>query len=319
MEDIVSKPRLAIIGGGNIANFHCDAFKKAGFDLSHAAGSKNSKNIVSFGKKHSIKNVFLDPFDILKNHEEWDVILLSTPTDKNFDYLDSIIELQKPALIEKPVWTDPQHLSRFKKNDYPQIRVAYNRRFYSTIQNARTFIINEKAVHARMELPEVVTPKGNYTGVLLNSSHGIDLLLYLFEDLQILNVNHFNNDAGRIILLKSKHGAIVNLTMNWNSPSNFMINIEGLAKKLEIKPFEDSKIFQGMQVIEPTDDLPLRRYIPKEIESISSYPSRNQLVKPGFLEQALEMKEIFKGKNPKISASLYDAFKVQKLLEQILG
>lgn len=314
----MSKPRLAIIGGGNIANFHCDAFKKAGFNVSHAAGSKNSKNIDSFGKKHSIKNIFSDPLDILRNHEEWDLILLSTPTEKNFNYLDSIIELQKPALIEKPVWTDPQHLSRFKKNNYPQIRVAYNRRFYSTIQNAKKFIVNEKAVHARMELPEVVSPNGNYNGVLLNSSHGIDLLFYLFEDLQILSINHFNDDSGRIVILESKHGAIINLTMNWNSPSNFMINIEGRAKRLEVKPFEDSRIFKGMQVLEPTDDLPLRRYIPKEIELISSYPTKNQLVKPGFLEQALEMKEIFNGKSPDISASLHDAFKVQEILKQIL-
>lgn len=314
----MNKPRLAIIGTGNIANFHCDAFKQAGFDLSHAAGSKNSQNIESFSKKHIIQNIFKDPFDVLKNHEEWDVILLSTPTEKNIDYLDSIIELQKPALIEKPVATSPEYLSKFKQNDHPHIRVAYNRRFYSTIQNAKKFIINEGPVHAKMELPEVINKKGDYNGVLLNSAHGIDLLLYLFEDLQIINSYHFKKDTGRIILMKSKCGAIVNLTMNWNSPSNFMINIEGNAKRLEIKPFEDSRLFKGMKVIEPSDELPLRRYVPQEIESISSYPTKNQLIKPGFLEQALEMKKINEGRNPEISACLYDAFKVQNLLKEIL-
>tara|TARA_B110000008_G_scaffold278353_1_gene321894 strand:- start:235 stop:1194 length:960 start_codon:yes stop_codon:yes gene_type:complete len=318
MANIMNNPRLAIIGTGNIANFHCDAFKQAGFDISHAAGSKNSKNILPFSEKHLIQNIYMDPLDVLKKHDEWDIILLSTPTEYNFDYLDSIIELQKPALIEKPVAIDPQYLSRFKKNDHAQVRVAYNRRFYSTIQNAKKFISDEGAVHARIELPEMVNEIGNYNGVLLNSAHGIDLLLYLFEDIHLHDVYHYKNDAGRMAIFKSNCGTIINLTMNWNSPSNFMINIESGTKRLEIKPFEYSKVFQGMQVIEPSDDLPSRRYIPQEVDNTSSYPVKNQLVKPGFLEQALEMKNIFKGKGAGKSASLYDAFKVQKILKEIL-
>ena len=95
----MKKPRLAILGTGNIAHFHCEAFKKAGFEISVASGSKNSKNATAFGGKHSVKKIYADPFDILKNPHEWDAILLSTPTENNFDYLDAIIELNKPALI----------------------------------------------------------------------------------------------------------------------------------------------------------------------------------------------------------------------------
>ncbi len=314
----MSKPRLAIIGTGNIAHFHCEAFLEAGFEITHAAGSKNSKNILPFGEKFSIKNVYSDPNEIIKNHKNWDLVLLSTPTEYNFDYLDSIIKFNKTALIEKPVATTPEDLSKFKIGDLNHIRVAYNRRFYSTIQAAKKFIADGETTHARMELPEGVNIKGNYTSVLLNSAHGIDLLLYLFGDLEIINNSHFKNDCGRLVTLKSINGDIVNLTMNWNSPSNFIINIEGGKKRLEIKPFEDSQLYKGMQVIEPSKELPLRRYIPQEIESISSYPNKNNLIKPGFLEQALEMKNILNGEDSKVSASLYDAYKVQKLLQAIL-
>ena len=41
----MKKPKLAIIGTGNIAHFHCEAFKKAGFIISHGAASYNSKNV----------------------------------------------------------------------------------------------------------------------------------------------------------------------------------------------------------------------------------------------------------------------------------
>jgi hypothetical protein len=73
-----------------------------------------------------------------------------------------------------------------------------------------------------------------------------------------------------------------------------------------------------MDLIEPTEDLPLRRYVPKKIESISSFPHQDNLIKPGFLEQAIEFKNILEGGSPVISASLYDAYKAQELLDDIL-
>ena len=73
-----------------------------------------------------------------------------------------------------------------------------------------------------------------------------------------------------------------------------------------------------MEVLEPTDNLPLRRYVPKQIRKISSFPSTKNNVKPGFLEQAIEMKNILNGSPPKISASLADAYKAQKLIQEIL-
>ena len=318
MANIMTQPKLAIIGTGNIANFHCDAFKKAGFEISHGAGSLNSKSAIEFGKKHGIKKIFSDPMEILKNCAQWDVVLLSTPTEKNITYLDEILKINKPALIEKPVATDAEYLSQFTKNSFKKIRVAYNRRFYATTQRAKNFIDDEGFVYAKMELPETLNTAGYYNSVHLNSAHGIDLLNYLFSSLEVIKNIHFENDIGRLVILKSSDNQIVNLIMNWNSPSNFSLSLESANKKFEMKPFEDSQIFQGMTVIEPSDELPLRRYVPKSIESVTSYPTKSNLIKPGFLEQALEIKNLLAGKEPIISASLYDAFLAQKLVKAIL-
>jgi len=318
MANIMIKPRLAIIGTGNIAHFHCEAFTKAGFDISHAAGSLNSKKVEEFGRQHAIKNIFSNPNDVLKNHKEWDLLLLSPPTEKNNDYINKILDLEKPVLIEKPVAINPSDLLRFKKNDFKNIRVAYNRRFYSTIQRAREFISNENFVHTRMELPEGLNQEQGYQNVLLNSAHGIDLLLYLFPGLEIQNIYRFADDLGRFVTFKSQNDDLISLNMNWNSPSNFMLNLEGKELRLEIKPFEASNLFQGMDVIQPTAELPLRQYVPKKIESISSFPTKESLIKPGFLEQAMELRDILDGNDPQISASLHDAFRVQELLHRIL-
>jgi predicted dehydrogenase len=311
-------PKLAIIGTGNIANFHCHAFKKAGFEISHAAGSPNSKNITAFGKYHNIKKIYANPYDVLKHHSEWDVILLAPPIEKNFDYLDQVIQISKPTLIEKPVAINPESLSSFSRSSHEFIRVAYNRRFYSTVQRAKEFISKEDVLSARMELPERVNETGNYYAVHANSAHGIDLLYYLFKDIKVLNNYHLKEDLGRHVILESENGVLINLLLNWNAPSNFQISLETRDKKLEIKPFEDSRVFQGMDVIEPSDELPLRRYEPKIIESVSSFPQKNNLVKPGFLEQAMEMKGMLEGRETEISATLFDAFKTQELIKTIL-
>lgn len=167
-------------------------------------------------------------------------------------------------------------------------------------------------------MPEIVKPVGNYQHVLENSAHGIDLIHYLFDSPTIIHSSVFSKNSGRLIILKTKKNDLINLVLNWNSPSNFLINIEGNKKRLEIKPFEDSSLFEGMKVISPTSDLPVRRYIPMKILGVSSFPNPKNLIKPGFLEQAREMKNILEGKTPKISASLFDAYKVQEMLADIL-
>ena len=43
MANIMTKPKLAILGTGKIAHFHVEAFRKAGFEITHGAASLNSK------------------------------------------------------------------------------------------------------------------------------------------------------------------------------------------------------------------------------------------------------------------------------------
>ena len=43
--NFLKKPRLALLGTGNIANFHVEAFKKAGFEITFGAATLNSKKI----------------------------------------------------------------------------------------------------------------------------------------------------------------------------------------------------------------------------------------------------------------------------------
>lgn len=314
----MKKFKLAIIGCGKIANFHAKAFLKSGFLITHCASSINSKSIKNFGEKFQVKNVYKDPTDLLKAHKEWDAILISVPIEKNAIYLNKIIKLNKVCLVEKPLSFNLDYLKKISKNKNELIRVAYNRRFYPTIQNALNFIKRKKKVFLRLDLPEVVKKKNNFYLVKANSAHGIDLINYLFNDLKIIDIIKFPYSNGRKVIFKSKEGSIIDLTMNWNSPANFLMQIEGSGERLELKPFETSVLYQGMKVIEPSKDFPLRSYFPKEKLILNSFNKKNIDIKPGFFEQAMEIKQMLKGKKPKISASVRDALIVQDLISKIL-
>ena len=54
------------------------------------------------------------------------------------------------------------------------------------------------------------------------------------------------------------------------------------------------------------------------MKEISSFPNKDTDLKPGFFEQAKEIKNIINGKKASVSASLEDAYKSQKLLNEIL-
>ena len=81
--------------------------------------------------------------------------------------------------------------------------------------------------------------------------------------MKIINIIKYPNSNGRKVILRSKGGSIIDLTMNWNSPTNFMMQIEGPGERLELKPFETSILYKGMKVLEPSKDFPLRRYFPE--------------------------------------------------------
>ena len=317
----MKKYRLAILGAGDISNFHYDAFIKAGFSIDHCASKKNSERAKIFADKHNIKKCYSEPFEQIENHEKWDMILLAIDTNYNHLYLKKIIETGKLCLVEKPVFTNLSSFDDIDFSKHTKVRVAYNRRYYKSIQRAKLFIEDNSPVTCKVELPESIDFKLNdkFNPVLLNSVHGIDSLLYLFRNLKIINNTKINSPDGRISILKNKNGDIIILIMNWNSPSNFSFNFEGKGKRLEVKPLEFSKLFMGMDIIEPTEDIRIRRFFPKEVEEISSFPDSNNEIKPGLYEQALEMKSILDGKEPTISASLFDALEVQKLTHQILG
>ncbi len=322
------KIRLAIIGCGNIAKFHIKSFKKLGVNFSHCASSFNSKTLSKFAKKHDIKNIWNDPFKLAKASIHWDGLVLSPKTEAIPELLDILIRQKKPILVEKPVSIGTKYLKKFRTSRNNLVQVAYNRRFYPTILRAKEFIDHSKnQILCKMILPEKVNNNKNllkkFSKIFENSSHGIDLLHFLFGKLTIKHVSkiNFNSlDSGRAVILSNGKNHTCILIINSNSPDNFSIELEDGNQRLLIQPFERLQIFQGIKIEDPTKKYPLRKYSPNIVENKNIFEFNKKItgIKPGFYSQSLNFCDLILTRKNKFGADLKDAYEAQKLLEDIM-
>ena len=106
-----------------------------------------------------------------------------------------------------------------------------------------------------------------------------------------------------------------NILLNAHSliPSNFSITVNSDKNVYELKPIENLNIYEGMEIVEPTIEVPIRKYIPKLKESIFEKVE----FKPGFdcmyknFMKFIEKKEC-------ISCSIFDSQETLKVLRLMI-
>ena len=321
------QPRIALIGNGPTAAAHAIALKAAGVRVTHCSARENKETLENFAKIHSIENIWGVSTDLIKAHEEWDGLIIAASVSALPKLLGSALQTGKPILIEKPVSSSSDYLSRFKEKSPDNVMVGYNRRFYSTVDETKKFLDStSRRNFCYMQLPETINffaePSIAYKQVYNNSCHGVDLMRYLFGNLKIKNVEVLKNDGvdnGRYAILESNNKDICFLSLNWNSPANFSVFIENGQDKIALQTFEDYQSFSGMKILEATEKYPARKYCPQEIQKFDVFTHQKDPIKPGFGEQALEFLDLINGKPFKKAARLSDAFFTQSLIEEILN
>ena len=319
----ISSKRLAIIGGGNIASFHVPALRAAGMNIVHCASSLNSKTIHQFAKNHNIEQIWSDPKKLAAAHHVWDGMVITSAVEPTLDLLEIAASTGKPVLVEKPVSSSPEKLAKFSSNSPSNIIVAYNRRHYSTIKKARDFIAEKKSVRATMTLPENVSQQmaNPFYLVYENSVHGFDILNFVFGGVTVEHIATASaNDPyfGRQAILKSKDGLLINLTMNWRAPANFTLSLDDADERLDLFPFEKYQLYKGMQVIEPSDEYPVRQYVPNQVDSGTVFDDMPSDIKPGFLGQSQEFSDLIDGRKPEIGANLTDAYQALVIAQKVV-
>lgn len=195
------KYRVLIVGCGNIGGRFDFASKTldlpkthAGAYLSHpgfylsACLDSDRKKLIEFSEKFKIENQYTS-FDHIQRPEEYfDVISICSPTNKHFLNIKQSIRF-KPKLIfcEKPISYSLEEAKKIKsicKNFDIPVAVNLSRRFDPRLIDLKEKISNKS-------FGELRTVIGIYNkGILNNGIHFVDMMKYLFDEINITYVGN---------------------------------------------------------------------------------------------------------------------------------
>jgi hypothetical protein len=282
----VTAPRVALVGAGAIAPFHVAALRAVGFQVDHVAGSSASRRAEAFATDQEIPHYWSDPTELVES-EHWDALVLACATEALPDLLRRAVRTQRPCLVEKPLSFDSGVILGFDSAD-EYVRVAYNRRFYAAVAAARRFADDGPCL-IRLELPEAIQdPRDGDDGlraVRENSIHGLDLLQHIVGPYRLDGRLEVSDPRARLATFSTTRGHIGSIVLNWNVPANFSLVLDRAPRRFELRPFELGSLYEGMEVLEPSSEMPVRRYVPKLSTQVTSFPGPDG-IKPGFREQA---------------------------------
>ena len=308
-----------IIGTSPIVSFHIKALKQVDLDpIAVASSNLNSTTVEMFALENDITKHYSDWKKMLRD-EVFDGILIASRIESTIEILSESIKYNVPILVEKPVSFDSNSLKKIIEIAHDKIIVGYNRRFYKTVNHIKKTISEKKeTVLASMITPEIPTLRKFFD----NTSHSIDMLRFIFGEIKIDFVKKIisgDKIIGVIATFITEQNDVIQFTGNWGAPDNFSLSTYIEKKKLELKPFEELNIYEGMDIIEPTNESPIRKYVPKIVESIK-LENIDSEIKPGFFQQASEFAQMIKTKSkPKNAATLVDAKKTLEICEKLVG
>lgn len=335
--------RLGVIGSGSIVPFHLDAAIAAGFEIVGIGSRAGSEKTAALAQRYQAK-VYEDWRAVLQagRDGEIDALLIAPETSVTRSILAEAMNMALPILVEKPAAYSSFELEPLlNKATVELVLVGYNRRHYSSVAAAKAFIQQNENIVFHAAIPEAswsteTTAEKRQQILLSNTVHVLDLLNYLFDDLQPQLSAGIDDEVGyfsRNSIMVSPDGHNGTVMITFGSPSNYFIDLHTQGRSASLRPIEIYREFDGVEVFDPTAEVPLRHYQPTEAQVyLNGQPgftlSQADLdFKPGFLSQFIELRAmvdairtgnldvISETRASLKSASLFDAVRVLKLAE----
>jgi predicted dehydrogenase len=290
--------RFGFIGCGDIAREHAKVVMHLGHAVCAVSAKNRSERLDGFAKDFGAKS-FVD-WKILVANEKPDALIVALPWNVTHKIICDILATGIPVLVEKPVVLDSESLEAFyrdNKSILPGVMVGYNRRFYDFIPGLKAELSSRKdLLSVSVSLPESVVGLEKKFGPEIRehiltymSSHWFDLLFYLLGELDIVWKHESVDSNGKVLgyhaVLSTRGSDVpVMLAMNFDSPANTQMTFSFPGEVIELKPMEVLTHYKGMSVIDPTVEMPLRRYLPTPI----SVKTVSTNFKPGFEAQMIQ-------------------------------
>lgn len=311
--------KLAIIGAGNIVNAHLEAAMYIGFEPVAIVARDNSKSVY----RYSDQILNLRPCKNLNEllSYEIDAFLIATSEDSKANILANVIQLNKPILIEKPVTSTHNFGLLEKMGNLELVKVAYNRRNYSSVDKMKSELKNLKDGVIQINIPELSWTSNPSKSLIesmafTNSIHIIDLINYLFPNNRITKVctGKNNGNFNRIISFEDeKFIGTINLT--FGVPDTYSFKVSSDSKVLELNPIESFKSYNKISKIHETNNANYAKMLDSKWE-ISNYDKK---FKPGFVQQYLEFSKFVLDQSSKVNlATMSDDNKAFQVMNRIM-
>ena len=216
--------KIIIIGSGAIAKLHEKIIKKKYRKFSIERFS--SREFSKISKINTFKNKIIDP----------NYFIICSPSTLHFQHFMTIEKnfVNKSVLIEKPLFDKIKKIKK-KLNNYYSI--GYNLRYHPVLIFLKKIVENKKIfsikINSSSYLPEwrkidyvksVSSKKSLGGGVLLEMSHELDFLVWIFGKIKIISAINkkvsdlkINTDDLFILNAETKKRSIINLNINFFS------------------------------------------------------------------------------------------------------
>jgi predicted dehydrogenase len=299
--------KLCIIGSSDIIPKHIYAAQKNNFEIhSITSLNYNSLNAKKLKKKYKINKFYPDWKKCINESSQIKNIcfLVAPKIEDSIRVLNYIAKYNKPTLVEKPISYDLKNFNKIKnKKNF----VGYNRIFYKTVNYIKTEI--KKQNFPKKVLVNVVCPETNAKTFVSNSCHIISILIYLFGKLNLKNKKANNKMISCNLENKKVH---INLSIVFNAPSNFKIEIFSNKTYFNLAPIEELREYKMLKKIKKKN---LNIYKPIMSKYIDDY---NKSTKPGFYYQYKLFKSFCKNQKTNIHNSMAFAKNVISLCEKVV-
>ncbi len=309
--------KIGFIGSSEVGRFHIDALRNNKFDIKAIGTRASSSNCEEFAKSLNLQDQFCIGGWQEVLTKDVDAFCLCIDTLATSKILKEILKLGKPVLVEKPISINLEDFDCFLNHPMKdKIFVAYNRRFYKTINSVKLKCDNShEGGTVVVNIPDSIS---GYKHFLSNGCHMIDSLRYILGDFEVVHkiVNYKKDklDFSSIsALCRNKKWSIL-LNAHSKIPYNFSITVNTEDLVYELKPLEKLTIYKGIEVVEPTLEQPIRSYVPMIKESFME--SAN--LKPGFDRMYKCFSKFIKNQKTDI-CNINDAAKTINLCWDLIG
>jgi predicted dehydrogenase len=246
------KVRLAIVGSGNMAKKHLEVLSSFPDVELAAISNRGGPGIQETAKQFGISKVYSDYRKMLDDQKH-DAVLITVGILDTVEVTQECLRRKISSLIEKPPGLSSEEcksLAHLAKAGNVINIVALNRRFYSTMQKARDYILKKgPLVSVTVEAPEkfelvkkMHPPHIQNRWFFANGIHCIDLMRFFggdVADVKSISQRWFSeqNDSFSA-LLKFRSGATGTYISHWTSPGRWSVNLYGQKCRVNIAPLE---------------------------------------------------------------------------------